>query len=841
MKKIFLLSVTLFIAMVNFAQMQTQQGISYRYNGKNPRTPLPNVTVECVTANNAVISDSTGSFTLNFNKLKMGDRIGFVTVKKREMMVFNQHAVDEWSIRKEPLCLILCDANEFEQQKQNLIDIGRREAQKKYDRQKAELQKQLDASEIDRAKYEVELDKAYEELDRLHKHLDEYADLFARIDESEIDSIAQQAIKLFNQGQMDEAVRLFEQGNYLEKLKASNRAIQQADNMIETAEAVKAKAEKDKEEQLQSLKAQVAAYKMQNEWEKAGELLKGLADELNTYESLFQYADFCQDQNRFDEAETYYEKVLPLVRELSQANPQAYELHVAVTLNELANLYCKIQRFTESEAMHLEALEISRRLAQDNPHVYEPNVAATLDNLGLVYRSTQRFVESEAMHLEALEIRRRLAQDNPQTYEPKVASTLNNLGILYDETQQFSKSEALFLEALQIRRQLAQTNPNVYASDVAQSLDNLGIHYKKVQQLSQSETAFLEALEIHRRMAQDNPQVYEPKVASTLFGLANLYETTKRTSESEIAYLEALEIYKRVAQASPLAYEPDVAKILNNLAVMYSKTQRFSECESAHLEALEIRRRLAQDNPQVYEPYVASTLNNLGALYFKTQRLTESNVAYMDAIKIYRCLAITNPKVFEPDLAQTLYNLGLLLYLKQEQNLEAIPIFEEAVTIYRRRVPLNPNHENCYENSLYCLTQLYPTINNHIKNHEALEELIPFLNGHYQEDPENWKEDYADALGSQACQCIFMHKFTQAEQYAHKALSIDSTQHWINTSLAASLLFQGKYTEAEAIYCQYKAELKDSFLEDFDDYEAAGVIPEERKADMEKIRKLLSE
>lgn len=657
MKKIFLLSVTLFIAMVNFAQMQTQQGISYRYNGKNPRTPLPNVTVECVTANNAVISDITGFFTLNFNKLKMGDRIGFVTVKKREMMVFNQHAVDEWSIRKEPLCLILCDANEFEQQKQNLIDIGRREAQKKYDRQKAELQKQLDASEIDRAKYEVELDKAYEELDRLHKHLDEYADLFARIDESEIDSIAQQAIKLFNQGQMDEAVRLFEQGNYLEKLKASNRAIQQADNMIETAEAVKAKAEKDKEEQLQSLKAQVAAYKMQNEWEKAGELLKGLADELNTYESLFQYADFCQDQNRFDEAETYYEKVLPLVRELSQANPQAYELHVAVTLNELANLYCKIQRFTESEAMHLEALEISRRLAQDNPHVYEPNVAGTLDNLGLVYRSTQRFVESEAMHLEALEIRRRLAQDNPQTYEPKVASTLNNLG----------------------------------------------------------------------------------------------------------------------------------------------------------------------------------------ALYFKTQRLTESNVAYMDAIKIYRCLAITNPKVFEPDLAQTLYNLGLLLYLKQEQNLEAIPIFEEAVTIYRRRVPLNPNHENCYENSLYCLTQLYPTINNHIKNREALEELIPFLNGHYQEDPENWKEDYADALGSQACQCIFMHKFTQAEQYAHKALSIDSTQHWINTSLAASLLFQGKYTEAEAIYCQYKAELKDSFLEDFDDYEAAGVIPEERKADMEKIRKLLSE
>ena len=334
MKRRLLIFVSLLIATMGFAQPQTQKGISYRYNGKNPRTTLPNVTIECVTANNAVISDSTGSFTLNFNKLKMGDRIGLVTVKKREMMVFNQHAVDEWSIRKEPLTLILCDVSEFEHQKQELIAIGRREAQKKYDRQKAELQKQLDASEIDRAKYEIELDKAYDELDRLHKHLDEYADLFARIDQSEIDTLAQQAMDLFSQGQVDEAVKLFEQGNYLEKLKASNRAIQQAVNMIETAEAVKAKAEKDREEQLESLNAQIAAYKMQNEWEKAGLLLKGLADELNVWEYMFDYALFCIKQNNFSESEAYYQKALCFVRQIAKEN-KAYESNLAMILNNL--------------------------------------------------------------------------------------------------------------------------------------------------------------------------------------------------------------------------------------------------------------------------------------------------------------------------------------------------------------------------------------------------------------------------------------------------------------------------------------------------------------------------
>ena len=268
MRKPFLLSFALIMSIALQAQTLKQQGVSYRYNGKEPRTPLSNVTIE-YSSGNATKSDDGGHFELQFTNLKMGDRIGLVKVTKREMMVFNQQAVDEWSLRKEPLTLILCDAKEFEQQKQNLIAIGRREAEKKYERQKAELEQQLAASEIDRKKYEELLDKAWEELDRLHKHLDEYADLFARIDQSEIDTTAQRAMDLFNQGQVDEAIRLFEQGNYLEKLKATNRAIQQADQLIEAAEQGKAQAEKDKEEQLQSLQAQIAAYKVQNEWEKA--------------------------------------------------------------------------------------------------------------------------------------------------------------------------------------------------------------------------------------------------------------------------------------------------------------------------------------------------------------------------------------------------------------------------------------------------------------------------------------------------------------------------------------------------------------------------------------------
>ena len=76
---------------------------------------------------------------------------------------------------------------------------------------------------------------------------------------------------------------------------------------------------------------------------------------------------------------------------------------------------------------------------------------------------------------------------------------------------------------------------------------------------------------------------------------------------------------------------------------------------------------------------------------------------------------------------------------------------------------------------------------------------------------------------------------------SREALSIDASQHFIYTNLAAALLLQGKYEEAEAIYQKYKDELKDSFLDDFKQFEALGVIPEERKADVERIKRMLME
>ena len=111
----------------------------------------------------------------------------------------------------------------------------------------------------------------------------------------------------------------------------------------------------------------------------------------------------------------------------------------------------------------------------------------------------------------------------------------------------------------------------------------------------------------------------------------------------------------------------------------------------------------------------------------------------------------------------------------------------------------------------------------------------------YNANPEGWKKNYAEVLGRQAYIAIFQQYFTEAEQLAREGITIDSTKHRIVRSFAAALLFQGKYAEAESIYRQYKAELKESFLEDFNQFAEAGVIPPECEADVEKIKRILND
>ena len=815
-----------------------QKGITYRYNGKNPRIPIGGVYVKTATSPNGVVSDeSNGTFALKLLNIKMGDRLGRATVNKAGLMIFNQQAVDEWNARKEPLKLILCDANQFQKQKNNLIAIGRNQAEKKYKKRLAELEKKNKAQQLTLDEYYAKLDSINRERDNAEKHMDEYADMFARIDESEVDTLAQRAIELFNQGQLEEAIRLFEQGNYLKKIDDALKIKTQAEELRQKADSAEVLADKDIEEYKKSIQAQVSAYKMSNEWDKADKLLKGLADKLQTQDAIWDYAIFSQNQNQFVAAEKYYKLYINKQLLLSKTNPQTYEYGLAASYHNLALVYNNTNRLKESEQMLKLALEIRKRLAENNLSIYQSDLAQTYNNLANIYDDEQRLIESEQMYELALEIFKRLEETNPQVYEPHLALIYNNLGGLYNKTKQFLKSEKMCGVALEIYKRLVETNPQTAEPDLARTYSNFGFLYRDTQRFAESEQMFKSALEIHKRLAGANPQAYEPDLAQTYNNLANIYDDEQRLIESEQMYKSALEIYKRLAGANPQTYESDLAMSYNNLGVLYYKIQRFTESEQMYKSSLEKYKHLAESNPYAYRPDLADSYSNLGLLYNGTQRFFESEQMYKSALEIYKLLVEANPQHYSQKQASCEIFVAYS-QLKQEKYTEAISPLEKALEFYKKEAEQGESIDYFTE-IMSWLHQLYGQEKKYSQAYQCYKQNILLLKTLCLSNKSKSTKLLNSILVSLSFYAIFEKQYAESETYSIEALKVDSTKHIAYGNLAAALLFQGKYQEAEKIYSQYKSELKEDFLSDFEEFSKAGVIPKNREEDVEKIKQLL--
>ena len=722
-----------------------QLGIAYRYNGKKQRTPIGGVYVKVATSRNGVVSDKkNGQFVLKLDGLGMGDPLGMVTVSKRGMVVLNKDEVAKWNVQKKPLILILCDANEFQKLKDRLVAIGRSQAKKKHKQELAKLEAMNAKKQLTLEQYYAKQDSIDKKMEHALARMDEYADLFARIDESEIDAVSQKAFDLFKQGHIDEAIDLFKKNEQKTK---SPSIREKAEEMLQLVDSAQTLAQRDIDEYTKQAKAYAEALKYKGEWEEAGRVLKELANALGTYEAMMGYADFARRQNQYAEAETYYklckDKIAPLVK--------------------------------------------------TNPELYEPQLAKVYINLGVVYYCTKRFNESEQMHKAALQIRKRLADANPQAHEPDLAVCYKHLGLLYFETQRYAESEQMHKAALQIRKRLADANPQTYESDLADNYNNL----------------------------------------------ACLYRATQRYAESELLSKTAMAIYKRLADANPQACEPDLARSYNNLANLYSDTQRFTESEKMYKDALDIFKRLTEFNPQAYEPDLAATYYNLANLYSKTQRYDESEQMHKATIAIYERLYEGAPQQYQSRLAKGYFDYGMAMLNNNKSN-EAIEPVERSLKLCKDMMNDKPN-KALYAANLSCLVGLHNTNKDYATAYTYNKELLPLLKDNYSEEAVKWKVVYSGQLLSQSFYANVLGKFEEGELHSLEALKVDSTQHLAYTNLAAAYLLQGKYQAAEKLYRQYKSELKEGFLSDFDELAKAGVIPAERKADVEKIKKMLNE
>ena len=865
------------------------QGTSYNRTG----SPLKGARVFVKGLNGAKVTATNGTFNINLGGGKTQFSISTVTLKGYTLLAPLPPA---YNVGKATVEIVMQSREERIQNEARISKIIEERITKSYDAKTKELQKKIAALEkalSDKKRNSNELESQIQSLkeqmgnlDNQYKKrnelIDKLVEEYVNLDYATMDNRKVELCSYIESGELEKADSLLNTIDIYKEMndiKTLNRDIEEKESMLEKEKEIR----KNKIETACMYwrgKYNIAIQNMQ--YDSAAVYIRNLADvDTCNFENVFDCANYLREQNYFKEAEEYYNKILKTGQEkqliskyqiaelynnlavlygitqrfkesekmhnaaiqirkrLAKENPKVYESDLASSYNNLANLYYYNQRFKESEETYKAAIQIYERMEKENPKAYDSDLARSYNNLANLYNDTQRFKKSEEMHKAAIQIYERMEKENPKAYESDLARSYSNLALLYSDTQRFKESEEMHKAAIQIYERMEKENQKVYEKDLAMSYNNLAILYSDTQQFKESEEMNKAAIQIYERMEKENPKVYEKDLARSYNNLAVLYYYIQQLKESEEMNKAAIQIYERMEKENPKAYEKELAMSYNNLAILYSDTQQFKESEEMNKAAIQIYERMAKENPKVYESDLARSYNNLAGLYYYTQQFKESEETYKAAIQIYEQLYNNNPQEYQGLLAFNYFCLGTLMTENKKQE-DAIEAFEHSVKLSKELIK-EDNFKQIYLFSLSIIVTLHQQVGNIITAYTYNEEYLSLLKNLYDEDTEKWKSSYFEDLIKQSYLANLLGKFKDGERYSLEALKIDPNYHLAYTNLAASLLLQGKLEEAEKLFREYKAELKDEFLNDLAKFESLRGIPEKRKADVERIKAILSE
>ena len=623
--------------------------------------------------------------------------------------------------------------------------------------------------------------------------------------------------------------RLQQREDELEKLREQNRITQ--DEYNKTLQQLY-----DQQESNETLVREMAEYYARIDYDQIDEFNAQvseyiLAGDLAKADSLLRSkGDIDERIKKLNEHHEHHEANVQ-ARQTLEKSEQAEQF----SRNDLAqDCFSFFRRFVLDNEPDSAMCYIEKRAALDSTNCqWQADAGSFLQKRGLTQRARQYYDL-------ALKAARKMAVDNPESYEPLLAKTLNNIALLYTETADDDAAEPLFNESLSLFKRLSLTDAGTYNPYVASTLNNMAIFYSRSgHDAKRVEKLLKETIDIY--MSQDNAEAYSPAVASIWNNLALLYDETDRYEESEQMYIKALELYQQLGENTS-AYDADYAATLNNLSALYFKNgNRLFDSHQLLGEALDIYRRLAADDAQQYAPLLAVALNNLSVQEFAMNHKEEGEKAFLESLDIYRGMVKNSPRSYLPILAKGLYDQAIRYYQGDDME-KSEALFQESLGAYRT---LSSQSKEKYLPEVAKLLRNLATVCDKREQWDEAGKL-------YQEElsinqtlagslPSNYTSHVARSYGNLSNHAILTRDFDKAIEYAQKGLALDDSRLFIQANLAAALLFKGEQEQAMAIYKKYKKELKDTFLDDFRQFEALGIIPEEAQPAVKTIKQFINQ
>ena len=183
---------------------------------------------------------------------------------------------------------------------------------------------------------------------------------------------------------------------------------------------------------------------------------------------LYQLGLLAKQQEKFTEAEDFYNQALAIDRETGDKEGESGLLY------QLGLLAKQQEKFTEAEDFYNQALEINREL------LYKSGESLMLYRLGLLAKQQEKFAEAEDFYNQALEFYRETGDNHGEGF------ILRRLGNLCEQMDDFHKAYGLFSQSLEVYQSINDQNKesqlHINLGDVSAEgfdIETSKIHYEK--------------------------------------------------------------------------------------------------------------------------------------------------------------------------------------------------------------------------------------------------------------------------------------------------------------------------------------------------------------------------
>ncbi len=430
-------------------------------------------------------------------------------------------------------------------------------------------------------------------------------------------------------------------------------------------------------------------------YQKMLEIIESLSEELKSDETLrdlslsyYNVGSVLEIQGEYREAYLYYQKTFEINKNLSeQLKTKEAQKDLSAIYDKLGGLLVALGEYKDAFLYYQKGLEISKSLfaEQKNAETMQDLLTA-YERVGSIYIYQGEYKEALPFYQESLEVAINLTE---QLQTPGVMLSLsvgyNCLGYILRNLGEYEEALSWYHKDLKITKSLAeQLGTPQSMSNLASSYNGIGLVLQNQGKYEEARSFYQKDLEIVEKLAE---QLGTPQSMSDLAGsynnIGNILEIQGEYEEALLFYRKYFEITEKFAE------QLGTPQLMNDLAVSYNNIGNILEIQEEYDEALllykksfEIAKGLSEQlqSPQSMRDVYVS-YSNIGNIYNNQGDYDNALEMYGNGLELIRGLdeqLCTSQSM--SDLSLFLNNIGSV-YTTQGDNENALKMYQEAFEI----------------------------------------------------------------------------------------------------------------------------------------------------------------